>query len=229
MVLRWMAVLGVLLFTVQAHAAETAALKTYKEKVSYGLGVDAARNFLRSGVEFDVEILVKGIRDEVSREKLLMTEKDLQETMSKFHDEQARSRERVMNRVAEENRIMGEEFLAENKTQEGVVALPSGLQYRILKAGKGRRPTDDDTVECQFRVSLVNGTEIAGSHRTGEPATMKVAGLIAGLTEALKLMPVGSKWELYIPSGLAYGEKGTASGIGPNSAVIFAVELLAIK
>jgi len=225
----WMAVLGVLLLTAEAGAAETAPLKTSKEKVSYGLGVDTARSLLRSGIEFDVEILVQGIRDEVARGNLLMTEKELRETMGTFHDEQARKRDQLMNRVAEENRKMGEEFLAENKTQGGVVTLPSGLQYRIIKAGTGRKPTDGDTVECQFRVSLVNGTEIASSQRTGEPATMKVSGVIAGLTEALKLMPVGSKWELFIPSELAYGEKGTASGIGPNSAVIFEVELLAIK
>ncbi|MHB9097451.1 MAG: FKBP-type peptidyl-prolyl cis-trans isomerase N-terminal domain-containing protein [Syntrophales bacterium] len=229
MSLRWMAVWGVLLLTAQAGAAETTALKTYEEKVSYGLGVDVARNFLRSGIEFDAELLVKGIRDEVARGKLLMTEDELRETMSTFHDEQTRKREQIMNRVAEENRKMGEEFLAENKTQKGVVTLPSGLQYKILKAGSGRKPTDADTVECRFRVALVNGVGIASSDRTGEPATIKVSGHIAGLTEALKLMPVGSKWELFIPPELAYGEKGTMSGIGPNSAVIFEVELLAIK
>jgi FKBP-type peptidyl-prolyl cis-trans isomerase len=226
---RWMAILGILLLTAQASAAETTALKTHKEKVSYGLGVDVARSFLRLGIEFDADLLVKGIRDEVARGNLLMTENELRETLSTFHDEQARKREQVMNRVAEENKRMGEEFLAENKTQEGVVTLPDGLQYKILKAGSGRKPTDVDTVECQFRVALVNGTEIASSYRTGEPATMKVSGLIAGLTEALKLMPVGSKWELFIPSPLAYGEKGTSSGIGPNSAVVFEVELLTIK
>jgi FKBP-type peptidyl-prolyl cis-trans isomerase len=229
MLLRWMAVLGVLLLTTQASAAETTAFKTNKEKVSYGLGVDVARNFLRSGIEFDAEILVKGIRDEVAKGKLLMTEDDLRATMGTFHEEQARKREQVMNKTAEENRKTGEEFLAENKTQEGVVTLPSGLQYKIVKAGSGRKPTDADTVECQFRVALVNGVEIASSYRTREPAIMEVAGLIAGLTEALKLMPVGSKWQLFIPPELAYGEKGTGSGIGPNSAVIFEVELLAIR
>ncbi len=229
MSLRLMVVLGVILLTAQAGAAETMVLKTYKEKVSYGLGVDVARNFLRSGIEFDADLLVKGIRDEVARGKLLMTEDELRETLSTFHDEQARKLEQAMNRAAEENRKMGEEFLAENKTQEGVVTLPSGLQYKILKAGNGRKPTDADTVECRFRVTLVNGVEIASSYRTGKPATMRVAGLIAGLTEALKLMPVGSKWELFIPPELAYGEKGTSSGIGPNSAVIFEVELLAIR
>lgn len=217
------------MLTAQASAAETAVLKTYKEKVSYGLGVDVARNFLRSGIEFDADILVKGIRDEVAKGNLLMTEDDLRATMSTFYEEQARKREQVVSMTAEENRKMGEGFLAESKTQEGVVTLPSGLQYKILKAGKGGKPMDADTVECQYRVSLVNGTEIASSYRTGEPATMKVSGLIAGLTEALKLMPVGSKWQLFIPSELAYGEKGTTSGIGPNSAVIFDVELLAIK
>jgi FKBP-type peptidyl-prolyl cis-trans isomerase len=225
----WMAVLGVVLLTAQASAAETAVLKTNKEKVSYGLGVDVARNFMRLGIEFDADILVKGIQDEAVKGKLLMTEDDLRATMSAFHEEQARKREQVMNMAAEENKKMGEDFLAENKTQEGVVTLPSGLQYKILKAGNGRKPTDADIVECHFRVALVNGMEIDSSYRTGEPATIKVAGLMAGLTEALKLMPVGSKWQLFIPPQLAYGEGGTSRGIGPNMTIIFEVELLAIK
>ena len=201
----WMAVLGVVLLAAQASAAEKAVLKTYEEKLSYGLGVDVARNLMRQGIEFDADILVKGIRDEAAKGNLLMTEDDLRAVMSTFHEEQARKREQVMKMAAEANRKMGEDFLAENKTEEGVVTLPSGLQYKILKAGNGRKPTDGDTVVCHFRSALVNGMEVDSSYRTGEPATIMVVGPIAGLTEALKLMPVGSKWQLFIPAQLAYG------------------------
>jgi UDP-GlcNAc:undecaprenyl-phosphate/decaprenyl-phosphate GlcNAc-1-phosphate transferase len=226
----WMAVLGVVLLAAQTtSAAETAVLKTYEEKVSYGLGVDVARNLMRQGTEFDVDILVKGIRDEATKRNLLMTEDDLRATMSTFHEEQARKQEQVKEMVAEQNRQMGEEFLAENKTKEGVVTLPSGLQYKILKAGSGRKPTDADTVECNFRSTLVNGVEVDSSYRTGEPATLKVAGLVAGLKEALKLMPAGSKWQLFIPPQLAYGERGTNRGIGPKTTFVVEMDLLSIK
>jgi len=110
-----------------------------------------------------------------------------------------------------------------------VVTLPSGLQYKILKAGDGTKPTDADTVECQYRGTLINGAEFDSSYRRGQPATFKVSGVIAGWQEALKLMPVGSKWQLFVPAQLAYGEQGAGDVIGPNATLIFEVELLAIK
>ena len=230
MKLKWIAVLGVLLFAAQASAAETTVLKTYEEKVSYGLGVDMARNFMRMGIEFDADILMKGFKDEASGGKLLMTEEELRDTLSTHYSELARKREQALRLVAEENKKMGEAFLAENRTKEGVVTLPSGLQYKILRAGSGRKPTDADTVECHYRGTLVNGTEFDSSYRTGQPATFPVKGLIPGWTEALKLMPVGSKWQLFIPPELAYGERGAVSRhVGPNTTLIFELELLAIK
>jgi FKBP-type peptidyl-prolyl cis-trans isomerase len=131
--------------------------------------------------------------------------------------------------AAEENKKTGEAFLAENKKKDGVVALPSGLQYKILKAGKGKKPTDGDKVECHYRGTLIDGTEFDSSYRRGEPATFPVNGVIAGWTEALKLMPVGSKWQLFVPSQLAYKEHGAGADIGPNATLIFEVELLGIK
>jgi FKBP-type peptidyl-prolyl cis-trans isomerase FklB len=134
-----------------------------------------------------------------------------------------------MAKAAEDNRKAGESFLAENKKKEGVVTLPSGLQYKVLKAGDGKKPTDADTVECHYRGTLINGTEFDSSYLTGQPATFKIAGVIPGWREALKLMPVGSKWQLFVPSQLAYGARGKGGSIGPNAALIFEVELLAIK
>lgn len=129
---------------------------------------------------------------------------------------------------AEENKKAGEAFLEANKKREGVVVLPSGLQYEILKVGDGKVPTDNDTVDCNVRATLVDNTVFGGSPRD-KPSTFQVKGTIAGLNEALKLMPVGSKWRLFIPSGLAYGEKGAGKRIGPNATLIYEVELLAIK
>ena len=140
-----------------------------------------------------------------------------------------RNGRRLVKAVAEENKKIGDAFLEENKKKEGVVALPSGLQYKILKAGDGRKPTDADMIECNYRGVLINGTEFDSSYRTGKPATLKVMGLIPGWTEALKLMPVGSKWQLFIPPQLAYGERGAGRYIGPNATLIFELELIAVK
>jgi UDP-GlcNAc:undecaprenyl-phosphate/decaprenyl-phosphate GlcNAc-1-phosphate transferase len=229
MKLRWITVLGVLLFASQASAAETTALKTYEEKLSYGIGVDMARNLMRMGTAFDADILMKGFKDEASKGTLLMTEAELRDTLSTHYGELAKKREQAMKLVAEENRKMGDAFLAENRTKEGVVALPSGLQYKILKAGSGRKPTDADTVKCNYRATLVNGTEFDSSYRTGDPATFKVKGLIAGWNEAVKLMPVGSKWQIIIPPELAFGERGAARNVGPDTTIILELELLAIE
>ena len=182
------------------------------------------------GIVFDAEILMRGFTDESSGRKLLMTEGDLRAVMSTHYSELARKREEALKAMAEENRKMGEDFLAENRIKEGVVTLPSGLQYKIIKAGSGRKPTDADTVECHYRGTLVNGDEFDSSYRTGQPATCKVKGLIAGWTEALKLMPIGSKWRLFIPPELAYGERGAAARhVGPNTTIILELELLSIK
>jgi FKBP-type peptidyl-prolyl cis-trans isomerase len=131
--------------------------------------------------------------------------------------------------TAEQNKKTGETFLAENKTKEGVKILPSGLQYKILKQGSGVQPQDADTVEVNYRGTLIDGTEFDSSYKRGQPVSFPVDGIIPGWKEALKLMPVGSKWQLFIPSSLAYGEKGAGGEIGPNATLIFEVELLAIK
>jgi FKBP-type peptidyl-prolyl cis-trans isomerase FklB len=228
MMLKLMAFLGVLLLVAQVSAEEPLVLKTQKEKVSYGIGVDVVRNIKQQGIEVDMDALMKGIKDAFAGEKLLMTEKDLRATMNAFQAD-LRRKQRANRTAAADNKRMGEAFLAENKTKEGVVALPSGLQYKILKAGEGKKPTDADTVECHYQGTIINGSVFDSSDLGGQPATLEVKGLIPGWREALKLMPVGSKWQLFIPPQLAYGEREEGGIIGPNSTLIFEVELLAIK
>ena len=228
MKLKWLAVLGMGLWAAQVNAQEPAVFKTPKEKVSYGIGVDVARNFKRQGIEVDPDLLVKGLRDALSGEKLLLSEDDLRATLKGFAEELRQKQAQAAKIAAEENKKAGEAFLAANQKKEGVVTLPSGLQYKILKAGDGKQPTDADTVECQFRATHIDGTEFDSSQRVGKPVSFELKGAIPGWREALKLMPVGSKWQIVVPPPLAYGERG-AGGIGPNSTLIFEVELLSIR
>ena len=169
------------------------------------------------------------MKDAAAGGQLLLAEEELLATMNLFGAQMiaVRGRERALAGL--DNRKEGEEFLAANKTKEGVVALPSGLQYKVLKTGDGKKPTAADTVECHYRGTLINGTEFDSSYRRGQAASFSVAGVISGWTEALKLMPVGSKWQLFIPPQLAYGAQGAGRDIGPDTTLIFEVELLAIK
>jgi len=225
----WVGIFGAVLLAAQASAGEAPVLKTEKDKTSYGIGVDVARNFKGLGIDLDLDILIKALRDVYSGEKLLMTEEELRVTMNAYRAELMQKQAVAQRKAAEENQKKGDAFLAENKTKEGIVALPSGLQYKILNAGNGKTPTDADTVECHYRGTLIDGTEFDSSYRRGQPITLGVTGLIAGWREALKLMPVGSKWQLFIPPKLAYGARGAGRDIGPNATLIFEVELLAIK
>jgi len=225
-----MAVLVVVgLMAGQVNAAPETLLKTQKEKVSYGIGVTVAKSFKPQGIEVNVEALVKGLRDALAGEKLLMTDTELQKTMGEFQAELSQKQIQAAKASSEANKKEGAAFLAGNKTKQGVVTLPSGLQYKILKAGKGKRPIESDTVECNYKGTLINGTEFDSSYRRGQAASFPVSGVIPGWTEALKLMPVGSKWQLFIPSQLAYGSRGAGRDIGPDATLIFEVELLSIK
>jgi UDP-GlcNAc:undecaprenyl-phosphate GlcNAc-1-phosphate transferase len=226
---KWMMLLGIALLTAPVFAGETPVLKTQKEKVSYSLGADVARNFKRLGIEVDVDLLVKGLRDSFAGEKLLMTQAEFRETMNTFQAELRQKQIEATRVAAENNKTAGDAFLAENKAKEGVVTLPSGLQYKILKAGDGKTPTDANTVECQYHGTLIDGTEFDSSYSRGQSATFKLSGVIPGWREALKLMPVGSKWQLFVPPQLAYGERGAGRDIGPNATLIFEVELVGIR
>ncbi len=229
MTLKWLAVVGILLVTVPAIAGEPVGLQSPKDKVSYSIGVDIARSLERNGVEVDVDILAKALHDVLTGQKPLMTDDEVRATLTAYQAEMRQKMMAAMQKAGEENKKAGEAFLAENKTKEGVVTLSSGLQYKILTAGTGKKPGDADTVECNYRGTLISGTEFDSSARHGKSATFKVNAVIPGWQEALNLMPVGSKWQLFIPSQLAYGERAPSREIGPNSTLIFEVELLGIK
>jgi FKBP-type peptidyl-prolyl cis-trans isomerase FklB len=158
-----------------------------------------------------------------------MTDDEVKATMTALQADMRKKQGEKMQQLAETNKKAGEDFLAANKAKEGVVTLPSGLQYKILTAGNGPKPVVTDSVVCNYKGTLLDNTEFDSSYKRGQPATFPVGQVIKGWTEALQLMPVGSKWQLFIPSDLAYGPRGSAPTIGPNSTLIFEVELLSIK
>jgi FKBP-type peptidyl-prolyl cis-trans isomerase FklB len=207
--------------------------KSETDKVSYALGMNIAAslgaNLKRQNVEVNHDVLIQAIKDGLSGGKTLMTEAEAQNTLRQFMSELQQKQEAKMKEAADNNKKEGDAFLAANKTKPGVVTLPSGLQYKIVKEGTGPKPAATDTVTVNYRGTLINGTEFDSSYKRGEPATFPVGGVIKGWTEALQLMPVGSKWELYIPSDLAYGARGAGADIGPNATLLFEVELLSIQ
>jgi len=203
--------------------------KTQKEKVSYSIGVNIGKNMKMQGIDVDQEFLTQGLKDGLNNAKTTLSEKDMDATMKTFQQEMTTKMQAKQKVDGEKNKKEGEAFLAVNTKKDGVTTLPSGLQYKILKAGNGPKPTANQTVKCNYRGTLIDGTEFDSSYKRGEPAEFPVGGVIKGWTEALQLMPVGSKWQLFIPSGLAYGESGAGQMIGPNAVLIFDIELLSIK
>jgi FKBP-type peptidyl-prolyl cis-trans isomerase FklB len=204
-----------------------------KDKVSYALGMNIAAslgaNLKRQNVDLNTDVLVQAIKDGLSGGKTLMTEAEAQNTLRQFMTELQQKQEEKMKEAGEANKKEGDAFLAANKTKPGVVTLPDGLQYKIIKEGTGPKPAATDTVTVNYRGTLIDGKEFDSSYKRNEPASFPVGGVIKGWTEALQLMPVGSKWELYIPPDLAYGARGAGADIGPNATLIFEVELLSIK
>ena len=212
----------------RAPAATTLTLKTQKDKESYAMGMNLAMGLRRQDVTLDPALVARGMKDALAGGKTLLTEDEVRATLQQLQSE---IRQRVEVRAHEAgatNRKEGETFLATNKTKEGVVALPSGLQYKIMAAGTGPKPTASDTVTCNYRGTLINGTEFDSSYKRGQPASFPVGGVIKGWTEALQLMPVGSKWQLFIPADLAYADSSPSRDIPPGSTLIFEVELLSI-
>jgi FKBP-type peptidyl-prolyl cis-trans isomerase len=212
-----------------ACAGQDANLDTPVGQTSYAMGVDMARNFKKQGVEIDTALLLRGLKDGYAG-TVQMSDKDVRRVMVAFQNDMRQRITLARRQAADENRTRGTEFLGNNKTKPGVVAQPSGLQYRVVSSGaaEGRKPLDSDLVEVNYRGTTLSGTEFDATE-PGKPATLKVSGLIAGWREALKQMPVGAKWQLFIPPQLAYGERGAGSDVGPNETLIFEVELVAIK
>lgn len=204
-------------------------LKTQKDKVSYAIGLNIGKSMHKDGVDVDTAILARGVKDALAGGKTLLTDEEAKASLTALTADLRKKAEEKAQAIGVANKAEGAAFLAENKTKEGVVALPSGLQYRILKEGTGPKPTAADTVVCNYRGTLINSTEFDSSYKRGKPATFPVGQVIKGWTEALQLMPVGSKWQLFVPSDLAYGQRGASAEIGPNSTLIFEVELLSIE
>jgi len=215
--------------TAWVTAAAPAPLKTQKEKVSYCIGLNIGKGMKAQQFDLDPDILVRGIKDALSGATPALTDDQIRAVLTAF-EQDARSRhESRLKAAADKNQADGKAFLAANGAKADVKTTPSGLQYKILKAGTGPRPKATDTVVTHYRGTLLDGTEFDSSHKRGEPAEFPVNGVIRGWTEALQLMKVGAKWQLVVPSDLAYGPRGAGRRIGPNATLIFEVELLKIK
>jgi FKBP-type peptidyl-prolyl cis-trans isomerase len=227
---KWMLVIGSGLLALQVSAAGEPPLESRKEKVSYAMAVAVAKSVQRQGVEIDVEVFARGLRDALAGGKLLLTDGEMRTAMSGVVADLKR-RQAEATKAVESRKAAGEAFLAENRKREGVVTLPSGLQYKILTAGEGKIPGEADTVECHYRGTLVDGKEFDSSYRRGKPARFRLTRVIPGWREALKLMPVGSRWQIFVPPELGYGARGGGrrSRIGPNETLVFEVHLLAIE
>lgn len=222
--------LASLLVATTTFAADSApALSSEKDRVSYAIGTDIGNSLKRMEAEIDPAKLAAGLNDALGGGKLLLTEEEIASTMQAF---QMKAREKMMaKRQADGEKLSkeGVEFLEANKKKEGVVVLPSGLQYKVIKMGEGVKPTTANSVVAHYRGTLINGKEFDSSYKRNEPATFPVTGVIPGWTEVLQLMPTGSKWQVYIPSALAYGEGGAGADIPPNSTLIFDIELIEVK
>jgi len=216
-----------------AHAQQTPSqpgdLKTDKDKASYAVGLSVGKSLQRDSIDVDPNIVAQGMKDVLAGGKVLMTDDEAKAAMIALKAAAQKNQEAKMSQAGDANKKEGDAFLAANKTKDGVVTLPSGLQYKILTAGTGAKPTAADTVICNYKGTLINGKEFDASSRHGGPATFPVSGVIKGWTEALQLMPVGSKWQLFIPPDLAYGQRGAGGDIGPGATLIFEVELVSIK
>src|SRR6201987_1061866 len=205
-------------------------LETQKDKASYAIGLNVGKNLHRDSVDVDPKILLQGLEDALAGGKTLLTDDEAKAALMALQEDVRQKQEEKRQALIQTNKEQGDAFLAANGKKEGVVTLPSGLQYKILTAGTGPKPTASDSVVCNYRGTLLDNTEFDSSYKRGQPATFAVGQVIKGWTEALQLMPVGSKWQLFIPANLAYGERGTNGGpIGPDETLIFDVELLSIQ
>jgi FKBP-type peptidyl-prolyl cis-trans isomerase FklB len=212
-----------------AKSVAAPPLLTQKDKFSYALGMNLGSTLHRQSVPVDPNILARGLRDALAGGKTQLTEEQAKATLMEVQTEMRKKQQEQMQQAGEANKKDGESFLAANKSKDGVVTLPSGLQYKILTQGTGPKPAASDSVVCNYRGTLIDGTEFDSSYKRGEPATFPVSGVIKGWTEALQLMPVGSKWQLFVPSDLDYGDRAPGPEIGPGSTLIFEVELLSIQ
>jgi len=212
----------------QAPAAAS-AFKTQKEKLSYAIGMEMGKGVKTQGIDVDPALLTQGLNDALSGGKPRMSEEELKQVITALQQDLRQKQTASQQAAGAENKAKGDAYLAENAKKEGVVALPDGLQYKILTAGQGKKPAETDTVLCNYKGTFIDGTEFDSSTQAGKPVPFEVKNVIPGFKEVLQLMPVGSKWQVFIPSTLGYGERGAGNVIGPNSALIFEIELVGIQ
>ena len=210
-------------------AAEAPDPEDEKQKLSYSIGYQVGGDFKRQGLEIYPELVVKGVLDAQAGSEPLMAPEEMRQTLTELKQQAAAAAKQQREEQARKNLAEGEAFLAANAEKEGVVTLPSGLQYQVLSEGEGNPPTATDTVTVHYRGTLIDGTEFDSSYGRGEPATFPLDRVIPGWTEGLQLMRPGAKYRLFVPPALAYGERGGSSKIGPNSALVFEVELLSVQ
>src|SRR5712671_1969802 len=204
-------------------------LKTQKDKTSYAMGMNMGAGLRKQAIDIDPAIVARGLRDSFTNGKTLLSEEEERTLLTQLQNEVRKKQQELAQVAGEANKKQGMAFLEANKAKDGVVTLPSGLQYKILQEGTGPKPAPTDSVVCNYRGTLLDSTEFDSSYKRGQPATFPVTGVIKGWTEALQLMPVGSKWQLFIPSPLAYAQQGAGADIGPDATLIFEVELMSIQ
>jgi FKBP-type peptidyl-prolyl cis-trans isomerase FklB len=212
-----------------AGTSQPLTLKTQKQKASYAMGMNIGTGLRKQSIDLDPAILARGLRDAFSNGKTLLTEDEARTILTQLQADLRKKQQDAAQQLGEANKKQGLAFLEANKAKEGVVTLPSGLQYKVLQEGTGPKPAATDQVVCNYRGTLLDGTEFDSSYKRGQPATFPVTGVIKGWTEALQLMPVGSKWQLFVPAELAYADRGAGGQIGPNATLIFEVELISIQ
>ena len=229
MKIAWISVISFFIIACQGNTQEQVHIKTFKDSVSYSIGMNIARDLKHQSIDIDPEVFLQGVKDMMAGGKLQLTDDQVRSCMMSLQKDVMAKQEAKNKEAGEKNLKEGAAFLADNKTKEGVKVTASGLQYKVLKDGTGPKPTATQTVSVHYRGTLLDGTEFDSSIKRGQPAEFPVNGVIKGWTEALQMMSVGSKWQLFIPSELAYGSQGAGATIGPNAVLIFEVELLAIK
>lgn len=222
------AALGCLGLLLSTTAQADDSLKTEKDKVSYSIGINWGAQLSQAKGKIDIEKVSQGMRDGFNGKQPKLTMDEMKQVINNFQTAMQKEQQAQMDKLGADNQKAGEAFLAKNKKEKGVKTLPSGLQYKILKKGTGESPKATDTVVTHYRGNLIDGKVFDSSYKRGQPATFPVNGVIKGWTEALQKMKVGGKWKLFIPADLAYG-KNAPPAIGPNSVLIFEIELLEIK
>ena len=226
---KWIPALGFAFLTITVMAQDASEFKTQKEKFSYAMGMQMGADFRKQVLDLDLATFTKGLVESFHGYKTALTEDEMRAVLADAQEEYRKKQAELREEQAQATLKEGEKFLAENKNKEGVVTLPSGLQYKILKPGDGEKPEIDEKVVCNYRGMLLDGTEFDSSTRHSGPVTFPLRGVIKGWKEALLMMPTGSKWQLFVPPYLAYGQEGFGQTVPPNATLVFELELVSVE